>query len=66
MTTSPPAKILVADDDQALLQTLTTILRGKGYDVVPVPGGVGLMEQLEQEAPDLLMLDIMMPKIDGL
>ena len=67
MTTSAaPAKILVADDDKALLQTLTTILRGKGYEVVPVPGGVGLMDQLAEESPDLLMLDIMMPKVDGL
>ncbi len=66
MKASTPAKILVADDDRALLQTLTTILRGKGYDVVPVPGGVGLIEHLVEESPDLLMLDIMMPKVDGL
>lgn len=67
MTTSAaPGKILVADDDHALLQTLTTILRGKGYEVVPVPGGVGLMDRLAVEVPDLLMLDIMMPKVDGL
>ncbi len=67
MTTSTArAKILVADDDQALLKTLTTILRGKGYEVVPVPGGVGLMDHLAEETPDLLMLDIMMPKVDGL
>ncbi len=64
--TTAPAKILVADDDQALLTTLTTILRGKGYTVVPVPGGVGLIDSIVKERPDLLMLDIMMPKVDGL
>ena len=64
--TTAAAKILVADDDQALLHTLTTILRGKGYEVVPVPGGVDLLDQLAHERPDLLMLDIMMPKVDGL
>lgn len=68
MTTDTVAKarILVADDDQALLSTLTWILKDKGYEVIPVPGGRDLLERLEQEDPDLLMLDIMMPKVDGL
>ena len=59
-------KIVVADDDAALLQTLTWILKNKGYDVVPVPNGENLVGRLEEEHPDLLMLDIMMPKVDGL
>jgi two-component system cell cycle response regulator len=63
---TPAGKIVVADDDQALLHTLTFILKGKGYDVVAVPGGENLVGRLEQERPDLLMLDIMMPKVDGL
>ncbi len=61
-----PAKILVADDDQALLQTLTVILREKGYQVVPLSDGQQLLDRLEAERPDLLLLDIMMPKVDGL
>jgi two-component system cell cycle response regulator len=59
-------KIVVADDDAALLQTLTWILKNKGYEVVPVPNGENLVMRLEEEDPDLLMLDIMMPKVDGL
>ncbi len=62
----PAAKILVADDDQSLLRTLTWILKEHGYNVVAVPGGEGLLAKLEEERPQLLLLDIMMPKVDGL
>jgi len=60
------AKIMVADDDQTLLKTLVYILKGQGHDVVPVEGGERLIEALRAERPDLLMLDIMMPRVDGL
>src|SRR5216117_2535517 len=62
----PPAKILVADDDQSLVRTLTWILKEHGYNVVAVPGGEGLLAKLEEERPQLLLHDIMMPKVDGL
>src|SRR5438093_1189793 len=62
----PAAKILVADDDQSLVRTLTWILKENGYDVVVAPGGEGLIGMLEEERPNLLLLDIMMPKVDGL
>ena len=61
-----PAKIFVVDDDEALLQTLGWILKDKGYDVVSLPNGDDLLERIEVESPDLMLLDIMMPKIDGL
>ncbi len=60
------AKILVADDDASLVRTLTWILKENGYDVVTAPGGEGLLGKLEEERPSLLLLDIMMPKVDGL
>ncbi len=70
MTTPLPpearAKIVVADDDPTLLKTLAYILRGQGHEVVVVEGGERLLEVMEAERPDLVMLDIMMPKIDGL
>ncbi len=59
-------RILVADDDETLLHTLTWILGDKGYEVIPVRGGENLLRHLQNERPDLLMLDIMMPKVDGL
>src|SRR5439155_1637460 len=60
------AKILVADDDQSLVRTLMWILKENGYEVIVAPGGEGLMGKLEEERPHLLLLDIMMPKVDGL
>src|SRR6266516_7835320 len=62
----PAAKILVADDDQSLVRTLTWILKENGYEVVTALGGEGLIGKLEAERPHLLLLDIMMPKVDGL
>ncbi len=59
-------KILVADDDQALSRTLSWILKDNGYEVVTVPGGEGVMDRLLADPFDLLLLDIMMPKVDGL
>ncbi len=61
-----PVKVMVVDDDEALLQTLGWILEEKGYAVARVSNGVELMARLEQERPDLLLLDIMMPDVDGL
>ncbi len=59
-------KILVADDDQALSRTLSWILKENGYEVLTIPGGERLFEHLEAESFDLLLLDIMMPRVDGL
>ncbi len=64
--TGTAGRIMVADDDEALLHTLEVILRENGYEVIPVPGGENLLAELEHSAPDLLMLDVMMPKVDGL
>ncbi len=64
--TATGATIVVADDDPTLLSTLTWILKDKGFEVVPVNGGEALVARLEEVEPDLLILDIMMPKVDGL
>ena len=60
------AKVMVADDDAALVGTLTYILREMGAKVVALPDGEHLLERLASESPDLLLLDIMMPTVDGL
>ncbi|MGH7529631.1 MAG: diguanylate cyclase [Gemmatimonadales bacterium] len=59
-------RVLVADDDQSLVRTLTWILKEHGYEVAVCPGGDGLFARLEEVKPALLLLDIMMPKVDGL
>jgi len=65
-TASRRARIVVADDDPTLLKTLVYILRSQEHDVVAIEGGETLLDVIEREQPDLVMLDIMMPKIDGL
>lgn len=64
--TDSKATILVADDDEALLSTLAWILNDRGYEVVTLADGAGLLDRMETVRPDLLMLDIMMPRVDGL
>jgi two-component system cell cycle response regulator len=59
-------KILVADDDRTTLTTLALALERRGYDVVQVQESTEVLSMLEKERPDLLMLDILMPKLDGL
>lgn len=59
------SRILVADDDEAVLQSVTWLLEENGYEVVPASGGVACLEHLEQRMPDLLLLDILMPDADG-
>jgi two-component system cell cycle response regulator len=66
MTTTERARILVVDDDEGLLKTLNWILKDKGHEVISVSDPVGLLPRMVEERPDLLMLDIMMPKVDGL
>ncbi len=66
MATTAGSRILVADDDESLVRTLTWILKEHGYEVVVCPGGEGLLAKLEETKPALLLLDIMMPKVDGL
>ena len=59
------SRILVADDDPAILQTISWVLKEHGYDVVSAQGGAALFEQLEARLPDLVLLDVMMPDADG-
>ena len=59
------ARILVADDDVAVLESVTWLLQENGYEVIPANGGVSCLEQLEHRTPDLLLLDILMPDADG-
>ena len=60
------AKILLVDDDASLVRTLSYILKERGYEVVVSSGGENLLTLVAEERPHLLLLDIMMPKVDGL
>ena len=58
-------KILIVDDDPDILDALTIILEAKGYQVVTARDGIEGLANLKAEEPDLLILDLLMPKMDG-
>lgn len=60
-----PGKILVVDDDPDILDAVTMILESRGYDVVTARDGVEGLATLKAENPDLMILDLLMPKMDG-
>jgi DNA-binding response OmpR family regulator len=59
------AKILVADDDSALVELLIHLLAGDGHEVVGVADGKDCLARVGKEQPDLIILDVMMPGMDG-
>lgn len=59
-------KILLVDDEPTLRDTLALNLRASGYEVVTAADGAAALEMAHAEAPDLIILDLMLPEIDGL
>ncbi len=58
-------KILVVDDEDDILNFLELVLSEKGYEVVTASGGQEALTRAQLERPDLVLLDIMMPQMDG-
>ncbi|MBN1937690.1 MAG: response regulator [Anaerolineae bacterium] len=58
--------ILVVDDDEGLRQLLRLTLQFAGMDVREAGDGLDALAQIRAEPPDLVLLDVMMPKMDGL
>lgn len=58
-------KILVVEDEESLLKLESILLTSKGYDVRGVPNGQAALDAIAEEKPDLVLLDIMLPEIDG-
>ena len=58
-------KILIVDDDPDILDALTLILESKGYQVVTARDGIEGLAALKAERPDLMIMDLLMPKMDG-
>ena len=61
----PNEKILVVDDDSNICELLRLYLEKEGYAVKIVNDGVSAVNAFKQENPDLMILDIMLPKLDG-
>ena len=58
--------IMVVDDNPDIITIVKTILEGKGYGVLSASSGPELLNMLKSQKPDLIILDIMMPEMDGL
>lgn len=58
-------KILIIEDDAEMIDLIKLILENEGYDAIGVMGGKQGLERMYKENPDLVLLDIMMPEIDG-
>jgi two-component system response regulator MtrA len=60
------AKILVVDDDGALAEMITIMLRGEGFEPHAALNGYDAINLIEQVEPDLILLDVMLPGMDGI
>ncbi|MBA3534061.1 MAG: response regulator [Ardenticatenales bacterium] len=60
-----PARVLVVDDDPDARMVVRSILEGDGWDVIEAIDGEEALQLLSEEQPDLMILDLMMPKVDG-
>ncbi len=63
--TSPSQSVLVVDDNEQNLELLQAYLEGSGWDVRAAADGIEALESVERAQPDLILLDIMMPRMSG-
>jgi twitching motility two-component system response regulator PilG len=63
--TVPKQKILIVEDEESLLKLESILLTSKGYDVRGVSNGQLALDAMQEDCPDLVLLDIMLPEIDG-
>ena len=64
--TNHKAKIMVIDDEEDILDMVKLILEEAGFDVLPMLSGHEALQLIYRERPNLILLDIMMPDLDGL
>src|SRR4030065_1554540 len=58
-------RIMIVDDDPAILRLLSTNLKARAYDVATATNGEESLEAVQRDFVDLIILDLMMPKVDG-
>lgn len=59
------ARILAVDDSPTILEMIRSILEGGGHEVITAADGVAALEMARSEDVDLILLDVMLPKLDG-
>src|ERR1700690_2342701 len=60
-----PKCVLVVDDDRVNTELLKSTLVGKGYEVMTAQDGLEALEVLNKKIPDVILLDVQMPRMDG-
>ena len=60
-----PRKVMVVDDEPSIRDLIVAVLEDEGYDVVAATNGRRALELMPSERPDLVIMDIMMPEMDG-
>ncbi|MEM2889926.1 MAG: response regulator [Candidatus Hadarchaeum sp.] len=61
----PKKKIMVVDDSRSIVRAVELLLESEGFETVTASNGRECLEKLEKEKPDLILLDIMMPGMNG-
>lgn len=59
------ARILIADDEESTVELLARIITLLGHEPIPTYSGLEALARIESEVPDLVLLDLMMPEVDG-
>jgi two-component system, NtrC family, response regulator PilR len=65
MSETRQPRVLVADDEEAIRRLVVHVLRRQGFDAVEATDGQHAIERLDAEPFDVLVLDLMMPRVDG-
>jgi CheY-like chemotaxis protein len=62
---SEKKKILLADDEEDIKSVVTLFLQSKGYEIITAYDGLSALDMARTEKPDLILLDVMMPVVNG-
>jgi two-component system, OmpR family, KDP operon response regulator KdpE len=60
-----PTRVLIVDDEPSILATMAPLLRSRGYDVLTATSGSAAVQSVERDKPDLIVLDLGLPDLDG-
>jgi len=62
---TPEARLLVVEDEPNILELLSASLRLAGFEVATATGGLEALQAVQRHRPDLIVLDVMLPDLDG-
>ena len=65
LTTAKPLRVLIVDDNRSLVNMIAGVLHKRDYEVITAFDGMEGLLKAQEEKPDLIVLDIVMPKLDG-